>query len=233
MSGQAGILDDAKERARWEGFQWTGDNGNKAVEIVARYPPGRQMSASIPLLDLAQRQVGAETGTQGWLPIPVMEFVARELEMPYVQLLEVATFYTMFNLEPVGRFHVQVCGTTPCMLRGSDELFEACHKRGLRKGHTTEDGLFTLTEVECLGACANAPMVQINDDNYEDLTEESMGAILDALALGKTPKPGPQIDRQTSCPVRGPTTLKKMAERNYDYRPQWTPTAGPAGETPQ
>ena len=142
-------------------------------------------------------------------------------------MLEVATFYTMFNLEPVGRFHVQVCGTTPCMLRGSDDVFAACYKRGLRKGHTTEDGLFTLTEVECLGACANAPMVQINDDNYEDLTEESMGAILDALAAGKTPKPGPQVDRQTSCPVGGPTTLKKMAERNYDYRPQWTPTAGP------
>ena len=233
MAGQAGILDNAEERARWGGFSWTGENGDKAKEIIARYPPGRQMSASIPLLDLAQRQVGAETNTQGWLPIPVMEFVARELDMPYVQLLEVATFYTMFNLEPVGRFHVQVCGTTPCMLRGSDEVFEACYKRGLRKGHTTEDGLFTLTEVECLGACANAPMVQINDDNYEDLTEESMGSILDALAVGKSPKPGPQIDRQTSCPIGGPTTLKKMAERNYDYRPQWTPAAGPAGESPQ
>src|SRR5690242_6688992 len=103
MAGQAGILDNAEERARWEGFQWTHENGNKAQEIIARYPPGRQMSASIPLLDLAQRQVGAQTNTQGWLPIPVMEFVARELEMPYVQLLEVATFYTMFNLEPVGR----------------------------------------------------------------------------------------------------------------------------------
>jgi NADH-quinone oxidoreductase subunit E len=185
------------------------------------------------LLDLAQRQVAADTNTQGWLPIPVMEFVAKELDTSYIRVLEVATFYTMFNLEPVGRFHVQVCGTTPCMLRGSDDVFTACEKRGLRKGHTTEDGLFTLSEVECLGACANAPMVQINDDNYEDLTEESMGAILDALAAGKTPKPGPQIDRQTSCPVTGPTTLKKMAERNYDYRPQWTPTAGPVGEAAQ
>jgi NADH-quinone oxidoreductase subunit E len=227
MAGQAGILDSPEQRARWESFQWTDANARKAEEIIARYPPGRQMSASIPLLDLAQRQVGAETNTQGWLPIPVMEFVARELDMAYVQILEVATFYTMFNLEPVGRFHVQVCGTTPCMLRGSDNVFEACYKRGLRKGHTTDDGLFTLTEVECLGACANAPMVQINDDNYEDLTEESMTVILDALAAGKTPKPGPQVDRQTSCPVGGPTTLKKMAERNYDYRPQWTATAGP------
>ena len=227
MAGQAGILDSPEQRARWENFQWTPENAKAAKEIVARYPEGRQMSASIPLLDLAQRQIGAETNTQGWLPIPVMEFVARELGMPYVQVLEVATFYTMFNLEPVGRFHVQVCGTTPCMLRGSDDVLNACYKRGLKKGHTTEDGLFTLTEVECLGACANAPMVQVNDDNYEDLTEESMGAILDALAAGKSPKPGPQIDRQTSCPVGGPTTRKKMAERNYDYRPLWTATAGP------
>jgi len=233
MGGQGSFIDDAEQRARWEGFQWTDENARKAKEIVARYPEGRQMSAVIPLLDLAQRQVGAETNTQGWLPIPVMEFVARELDMAYVAVLEVATFYTMFNLAPVGRFHVQVCGTTPCMLRGSDDVFTACAKRGLRKGHTTKDGLFTLTEVECLGACANAPMVQINDDNYEDLTEESMGAILDALASGKTPKPGPQVDRQTSCPITGPTTLKKMAERNYDYRPQWTPTAGPVKEGAQ
>jgi NADH-quinone oxidoreductase subunit E len=233
MAGQAGILDSPEQRARWEGFQWTDANAKAAREIIARYPEGRQQSAVIPLLDLAQRQVGAETNTQGWLPLPVQEFVARELDMPAIRVLEVATFYTMFNLEPVGRFHVQVCGTTPCMLRGSDDVFAACSKRGLRKGHTTEDGLFTLTEVECLGACANAPMVQINDDNYEDLTEQSMGAILDALAAGQTPKPGPQIDRQTSCPVGGPTTLKKMAERNYDYRPQWTPTAGPVGEGAQ
>ena len=221
MAGQGGILDDPEVRARWESFQWTPDNARKAKETVARYPDGRQMSASIPLLDLAQRQVGAETNTQGWLPLPVMEFVARELDMPFVRVLEVATFYTMFNLAPVGRFHVQVCGTTPCMLRGSDDVLEACYKRGLKKGRTTDDGLFTLTEVECLGACANAPMVQINDDNYEDLTADSMGAVLDALARGETPKPGPQVERQTSCPEGGPTSLKKMAERNYDYRGQW------------
>jgi len=226
MAGQASILDDAEQRARWEGFRWTDANAAKAREIMGRYPEGRQVSAVIPLLDLAQRQVGAETQTQGWLPIPVMEFVAKELDTTYIRVLEVATFYTMFNLAPVGRFHVQVCGTTPCMLRGSDDVFKACYARGLKKGHTTEDGLFTLSEVECLGACANAPMVQINDDNFEDLTEESMGAVLDALAAGKTPKPGPQVERQTSCPVGGPTTLKKMAERNYDYRPQWTATAG-------
>jgi NADH-quinone oxidoreductase subunit E len=233
MAGQTSIVDDAEVRARWEGFDWTSDNARLAAEIVARYPEGRQVSAVIPLLDLAQRQVGAESNTQGWLPIPVMEFVARALDMPYVRILEVATFYTMFNLAPVGKFHVQVCGTTPCMLRGSDDVLNACYKRGLRKGETTEDGLFTLSEVECLGACANAPMVQINDDNYEDLTEKSMAAILDALARGETPKSGPQIERQTSCPVTGPTTLKKMAERNYDYRPLWSETAGAAKEGPQ
>ncbi|MEO8175244.1 MAG: NADH-quinone oxidoreductase subunit NuoE [Sphingomicrobium sp.] len=221
MVSPASIIDDAEIRARWSGFAWTDANAKAAKAIIAQYPEGRQMSASIPLLDLAQRQVGAETETQGWLPIPVMEFVAAELDMPVIRVLEVATFYTMFNLVPVGRFHVQVCGTTPCMLRGSDDVLEACFKRGLRKGRTTDDGLFTLTEVECLGACANAPMVQINDENFEDLTEASMGAVLDALARGETPRPGPQIDRQTSCPEGGPTTLKKMAERNYDYRGQW------------
>jgi NADH-quinone oxidoreductase subunit E len=230
MAGQTSIVDDAEQRARWEGFQWTDENARRAKEIVGWYPEGRQVSAVLPLLDLAQRQVGAETQTQGWLPIPVMEFVANALDTSYIRVLEVATFYTMFNLAPVGRFHVQVCGTTPCMLKGSDDVLAACAKRGLKIGHTTEDGLFTLTEVECLGACANAPMVQINDDNYEDLTEASMAAILDALADGRTPKPGPQVDRQTSCPEGGPTTLKKMAERNYDYRPLWTATAGPVGE---
>ena len=151
----------------------------------------------------------------------MIEYVAAYLDLPPVRLLEVATFYSMFNLAPVGRYHVQVCGTTPCMLRGSDDLFAACAARGMKKGHTTGDGLFTLTEVECLGACANAPMVQVNDDNYEDLTKDSMAAVLDALARGEKPKPGPQIARQTSCPEGGPTTLKKMAERNYDYRGQW------------
>jgi NADH-quinone oxidoreductase subunit E len=226
MVGQAGILDDPEVRARWSSFAWSEANRSTAAALVARYPDGRQQSAVIPLLDLAQRQVGAETGTQGWLPIPVMEFVAAQLGMPFVRVLEVATFYTMFNLAPVGRFHVQVCGTTPCMLRGSDDVLEACYARGLKKGGATDDGLFTLTEVECLGACANAPMVQINDDNFEDLTAESMGVVLDALARGETPRAGPQVERQTSCPEGGPTSLKKMAERNYDYRGQWAVPAG-------
>jgi NADH-quinone oxidoreductase subunit E len=141
--------------------------------------------------------------------------------MPYMRAYEVATFYTMFNLSPVGRFHVQVCGTTPCMLRGSDDVLAACAAKGLKKGATTADGLFTLTEVECLGACANAPMVQINDDNYEDLTFESTTAVLEALARGESPRPGPQIERQTSAPVGGPTTLPEMVTGNHDYREQW------------
>lgn len=219
---QASSAPDSNEvRARWGAFAWTAENAKQAKTIVARYPPGRQHSAIIPLLDLAQGQIGAETGTQGWLPIPVIEFVAGELAMPYMRAYEVATFYTMFNLAPVGRFHVQVCGTTPCMLRGSDDVLAACASKGMKKGATTADGLFTLSEVECLGACANAPMVQINDDNYEDLTFETMTAILDALARGEAPKPGPQNGRQTSCPEGGPTTLVEMANENHDYRPQW------------
>jgi NADH-quinone oxidoreductase subunit E len=213
---------DMKEvRARWGGFTWTPENERQSRVIVGRYPPGRQQSAIIPLLDLAQRQVGAETETQGWLPVPVIEYVAAYLGMPYMRAYEVATFYTMFNLCPVGRYHVQVCGTTPCMLRGSDDVLDACYAKGLKKGQTTPDGLFTLTEVECLGACANAPMVQINDDNYEDLTFESTIAVLEALAAGRMPKPGPQIPRQTSAPEGGPTSLAEMVSENHDYRGQW------------
>jgi len=221
MSDAAHIPDEAETRARWGGFAWTAENAEKAKEIIARYPPGRQHSAIMPLLDLAQRQVGAETNTQGWLPVPVIEYVAAQVNMPYIRALEVVSFYTMYNMAPVGRFHVQVCGTTPCMLRGSDDVMRACKSKGLVKGGTTEDGLFTLSEVECLGACANAPMVQINDDNYEDLTFESMTAILEALARGETPKPGPQIDRQASCPEGGPTVLKEMLNENHDYRGAW------------
>ncbi|WP_114228993.1 MULTISPECIES: complex I 24 kDa subunit family protein [Sphingomonas] len=218
-------------RERWGQFAWDKAHAPEAARALEKYPDGRKMSAVIPLLDLAQRQVGAETGTQGWLPIPVIEFVAAECDMPPMRAMEVASFYTMFNLVPVGKYHVQLCGTTPCMLRGSDDVMRACEKKGLKKGYTTADGMFTLTEVECLGACANAPMVQINDDNYEDLTEVSMTAVLDALAAGQPVKPGSQIGRQTSAAEGGPTNLKKMTERNYDYRPMWAePAAAPAGE---
>jgi NADH-quinone oxidoreductase subunit E len=125
MSGGGSFLDDAEQRARWGNFQWTDENARIAQEIIERYPPGRQHSASIPLLDLAQRQVGAETNTQGWLPVPVIEYVARAISVPYMRVYEVATFYTMFNKAPVGRFHVQVCGTTPCMLAGTDDVLAA------------------------------------------------------------------------------------------------------------
>lgn len=222
MADAPNIPDEAEVRARWGDFAWSPANAEKAREIVARYPAGRQQSCTIPFLDLAQRQVGAETHTQGWLPVPVIEFVARELGLAYMRVYEVATFYTMFNLAPVGRYHVQVCGTTPCMLRGSDDVFAACKNRGLAKGKTTPDGLFTLTEVECMGNCASAPMVQINDDNYEDLDYDRMTVILEALARGETPKPGTQEPgRHTVEPVGEPTNLVAMMTENHDYRPEW------------
>ena len=214
--------DTPELRERWGAFGWNAENAVKANEIVARYPEGRQRSAVMPLLDLAQRQIGAETNTQGWLPIPVIEFVARELDMPVIRVLEVATFYTMYNLVPVGRFHVQVCGTTPCMLRGSDDLLAACKQRGMRKGETTADGLWTLTEVECMGNCASAPMVQINDDNYEDLTAERLDHVLDELAAGRQPKTGTQEPgRHTVEPLGEPTNLAAMVSANHDYRDEW------------
>jgi NADH-quinone oxidoreductase subunit E len=211
VSDAAPIPNEAETRARWGDFAWTPENAALADGIIARYPPGRQQSAVMPLLDLAQRQVGAETHTQGWLPVPVIEFIATLLGMPYMRAYEVVTFYTMYNIAPVGRYHVQVCGTTPCMLRGSDDVLAACKNKGLSKGKTTPDGMFTLTEVECLGACANAPMVQINDDNYEDLDYDKMIAVLDALLHDQTTTTGSQIGRRASCPEGGPTTLKEMA----------------------
>ena len=222
MADRQLALDTPELRARWSSFAWSKDNAKQAKVIVARYPDGRQRSAVMPLLDLAQRQVGAETNTQGWLPIPVMEYVAKALDMPVIRVVEVATFYFMYNLVPVGKFHVQVCGTTPCMLRGSDEIMAACKKRGMSIGHVSDDGLWTLTEVECMGNCASAPMVQINDDNYEDLTPESLDKVLDALAAGKTPKAGTQLKgRHTVEPLGGPTTLKAMVKANHDYRGEW------------
>ena len=211
MADSPHVPDEAETRARWGSFVWTPASASKATETIARYPQGRQASAVMPLLFLAQAQVGAETNTAGWLPVPVIEFVAAQLGMPFMRAYEVATFYTMYNLAPVGRYHVQVCGTTPCLLRGSDDVLSACANKGLAKGRTTPDGLFTLTEVECLGACANAPMVQINDDNYEDLTYDSMTAILDALAACEPVTSGSQIGRKASCPEGGPTTLREFA----------------------
>lgn len=183
-------------------FAFTPENVRRAKEIVARYPPGRQASAVLALLDLAQRQSG------GWLPRAALDYVADMLEMPRIRMYEVATFYTMFNLKPVGRYLVQVCTTTPCWLCGSSEVLEACRDYlGIGVGETTADGLFTLVEAECLGACCNAPMMQINDDYYEDLDAESTRRVLDMLKRGETPKTGSQTGRTTSEPITGPTTL--------------------------
>lgn len=183
-------------------FTWTAENEKAAKKHISKYPEGRQQSAVMPLLDIAQRQNG------GHLTIEIMEFIASYLGMAPIKVQEVATFYTMYNHKPVGEHHVQVCGTTPCWLRGSDEIISACKKQlGIGMGETTADGKFTLSEVECAGACVNAPVFAINDDYYEDLTAESATEILKALADGKTVKPGPQVKRQTSAPVGGATTL--------------------------
>ena len=184
-----------------KGFAFSKNNLAWAKDQLAKYPEGRQQSAIIPLLWRAQEQSG------GWLPEAAIRHVAEFLGMAHIRALEVATFYTMFNLEPVGKFHVQFCGTTPCRLRGADDIEKVCRKRIGEPGHVTKDGKFSWVEVECLGACVNAPMVQINADYFEDLTAESFGKILDQFAAGKTPKPGPQVDRQLSAPVGGPQTL--------------------------
>lgn len=185
-----------------EAFNFDADNKALTKTVIAKYPQGRQASAVLPLLDLAQRQ------NDGWLSRPAMDHVAEVLDMAPIRVYEVATFYSMFNLKPVGKHHVQVCTTTPCWLRGSDEILAACKKRlGVEPGETTTDGNFTLDEVECLAACVNAPMIQIADDYYEDLDAQSVIQILDDLAAGKTPTPGPQVKRQTSAPVTGAKTL--------------------------
>ena len=183
-------------------FEFTPENLDRAEAHIAKYPPGRQASAVLPLLWIAQEQHG------GWLPRAAMDHVARILEMPPIRVYEVATFYTMFNLRPVGRYLLQACTTTPCWLRGSDAVVQACRsKLGIDVGGTTADGLFTLVEVECLGACVNAPILQVNDDFYEDLDAPATEALLDALRDGKAPLPGSVIGRQGSEPATGRTTL--------------------------
>ena len=222
MADRTPAPDTPELRARWGSFAWTKENKAKADREIAKYPDGRQKSAVMALLDLGQRQVGEETDTQGWLPLPVIEYIAACLDMPAIRVLEVATFYFMYNMKPVGKHHVQVCGTTPCMLRGSDDIISACKSRGMEFGKVSEDGLWTLTEVECMGNCATAPMVQINDDNYEDLDVARLDAVLDALAKGEQPKTGTQEPgRHTSEPKTGATTLKEMVDANHDYRGEW------------
>ena len=188
------ITADPKDVPQVAAFAFTPESLAKARELIAQYPPGRQASAVIGVLDIAQRQ-------QGWLPRVAMNEVAKLLDMAPIRVYEIATFYTMFQLKPRGKYLLQVCTTTPCWLRGSEAVMKACQE-------AADGKVFSVQEVECLGACVNAPVVQINDDFYEDLDETSVRNVLQAFRRGETPKPGPQIARQTSAPAGGPTTLK-------------------------
>ncbi len=176
--------------------------------IIRRYPSGKQASATIPGLYVLQRQMKRQTGS-AWCPRIGMDALAAKLGMAPIRVYEVATFYFMFNMKPIGRFHLQVCGTTPCWLRGSDEVARACREAGhvAGYGHTSEDGLFTMTEVECLGGCVNAPILQVDDDYYEDMDYESTVKLIEALKRGERPAPGSMIGRQTSAPIGERTTL--------------------------
>src|SRR5208337_1612500 len=185
-------------------FAFTPENEERCEELIKKYPEGREASAVISLLWLAQKQ------NDYWLPKPAIEKVAEKLGMPFIRVLEIATFYTMFNLAPVGRFHVQMCGMTPCLLAGSDALKKILQRRIGEQGQVTADGAFSWVEVECLGACCNAPMVQINEDYYEDLTPENFSRLLDDLAAGRPVKKGSQIGRVSSEPVGGLTALTTL-----------------------
>ena len=192
--------------AQPEHFEFTPENLEKAKAHIAKYPPGRQQSAVLPLLDLAQRQTG-------WVPVAAMNVVAEILGMPRIRVYEIATFYTMFNLKPVGRYLLQACTTTPCWLRGSDAIVAACERKlGIGVGGTSDDGLFTLIEVECLGACVNAPILQVNDDFYEDLDGPKTDALLDALSVGRLPPVGSRAGRLGSAPASGKTALTEPPE---------------------
>jgi NADH-quinone oxidoreductase subunit E len=205
--------------ADYQPASFTFRDQKKVDEIIARYPAGKQRSAIMPLLDLAQRQVG-EDGAKanppygGWIPRAAMDEIARIVEQPPIRVYEVASFYTMYNLAPVGKYLVQACTTTPCWLRGSDGIVKACEKHlGVHMGESTDDGMFTLMEVECLGACVNAPMVQVNDDYYEDLTPERMVEMLDAMKAGKPVPVGSQTGRKASMAATGPTSLEEQARK--------------------
>jgi NADH-quinone oxidoreductase subunit E len=197
----------AEKHLQPESFAFTPENVAWAQQQIAKYPEGRQASAVIPLLMRAQEQAG------GWLSEPAMRVVGEMLDMPPIRIYEVATFYTQFQLQPVGRkAHIQVCGTTPCMLRGAEALIKVCKRRiNEHPLHLSADGDFSWEEVECAGACVNAPMVQVVKDVYEDLTPEALEKIIDALARGEKPKTGPQIGRRSSEPVTGERTLTDPA----------------------
>jgi len=189
-------------------FAFDAESEAEIPKILARYPEGRQASAVIPLLYLVQNQMKRQTGS-AWVPRVAMDVVAERLSMPPIRVYEVASFYFMFNLKPIGRYHLQVCGTTPCMLRGAEEVARACRDAtGISAfGQTSADGMFTLSEVECLGACVNAPVLQVDEDYYEDLDYERTRALIEALRRGERPKPGSTIGRQGSAPEGGPMVL--------------------------
>ena len=189
-------------------FAFDAESEAKIATIIRRYPEGKQASAVIPLLYVVQKQMGRLTGS-AWVPRVAMDVVADRLSMPPIRVYEVATFYFMFNTKPIGRYHLQVCGTTPCWLRGSDEVLRACKDAGHLKGYgdTSAEGLFTLTEMECMGACVNAPMIAVDDDYYEDLDYDSTVRLVEALRRGERPTPGSVIGRQTSAPEGGPQVL--------------------------
>lgn len=183
-------------------FEFTEENLQRIEAIKSNYPEGHKAAAIIPVLDLAQRQHG------GWLPLSAMHRCADVCDMPRIRVYEVASFYTMFNRDPIGKYHVQLCGTTPCWLCDSNGIMEVLERElGIKKGGTTSDGMFTLTEVECLGACVNAPMVQINDEYYEDLKPEDMKEIIDDLKAGRVPRPGPRSGRYAAEPYGELTSL--------------------------
>ena len=196
-----------------DNFAFDAESEAKIATILKRYPEGKQASAVIPLLYVAQRQMGRLTQS-AWVPRVAMDVIAARLSMPPIRVYEVATFYFMFNMKPIGRHHLQLCGTTPCMLRGSDDVLRACKDAGGLKGvgDTSADGLFTLTEVECLGACVNAPILQIDDDYYEDLDYESAVKLLEAFKRGERPKPGSAIGRQASAPAGEQSVLTGRGE---------------------
>jgi len=196
-----------------DSFAFDAESEAKIATILKRYPEGKQASAVIPLLYVAQRQMGRLTQS-AWVPRVAMDVIADRLSMPQIRVYEVATFYFMFNMKPIGRHHLQLCGTTPCMLRGSDDVLRACKDAGGVKGvgDTSADGMFTLTEVECLGACVNAPILQIDDDYYEDLNYESTVKLLEAFKRGERPKPGSAIGRMASAPAGEQTVLTGRGE---------------------
>jgi NADH-quinone oxidoreductase subunit E len=196
-----------------DSFAFDTESEAKIAIILKRYPEGKQASAVIPLLYVAQRQMGRLTQS-AWVPRVAMDVIADRLSMPPIRVYEVATFYFMFNMKPIGRHHLQLCGTTPCMLRGSDDVLRACKDAGGLKGvgDTSADGMFTLTEVECLGACVNAPILQIDDDYYEDLNYDSTVKLLEAFKRGERPKPGSAIGRMASAPAGEQTVLTGRGE---------------------